>query len=239
MRDSADYPNSKSLIEEARFAYSEVYYWHKGQGTRRFDERFKEREESHSWRTKYLALVTELVKPNKATVSDMLHAAREVLSGRMEWAYNEKSEQGVTLSNWARRIQELLEEHRKRLEEGEKRLAREAAARSLHTFRSLSTDGSIADGVRIEIPLQDNESWNLAGYLAYANSAYHDVPETDNIGGKIFLIQTNLERTHENRSGYTFHNAKLLHVETIAGEHNLVELIRHGDLIVESVVLGE
>lgn len=239
MRDSADFRDPESLIEEARFAYSEIYYWHTAQGKQRFDERFKGREESQAWRAKYTALLAELPKPKKASIKDMLHVAREVLSGRMEWAYNEKSEQGVTLSNWARRIQELLEEHRKRLEEGEKRLAREAAAKSLHTFRSLSTDGSIADGVRIEIPLQDNESWNLAGYLAYANSAYHDVPETDNIGGKIFLIQTNLERTHENKSGYTFHNAKLLNVETIAGEHNLVELIRHGELIVESVILGE
>ncbi len=239
MRDSADFPDSESLIEEARFAYSEIYYWHKGQGKRRFVERFKEREESHLWRTEYLALVAEMVKPNKATVRDMLHVASEVLSGRMEWAYGEKSEQGITLSNWARRIHELLEEHRRRLEEDEKRLAREKAAKSLHTFRSLSADGAIADGVRIEIPLQDNESWSLEGYLAYANSAYHDVPETDNIGGKIFLIQTNLERTRDRSTEYTFHNAKLLHAETIVGEHNLVELIKYGELFVENVVLGE
>ena len=239
MRNSGDFPDSESLVEEARFAYSEVYYWHTAHGKRKFDERFRERKEAERWRTEYLALVGGLVKPKKASIRDMLHVAREVLSGRMEWSYGEKSEQGVSLSNWARRIEELLEEHRKRLEEREKQLAREEAAKSLHAFRSLSKDGTVADGVRIEIPLQDNESWNLAGYLSYAYNAYHDVPETDNIGGKIFLIQTNLERTHENRSGYTFHNAKLLHVETIAGEHNLVELIRHGDLIVESVILGE
>jgi hypothetical protein len=76
-------------------------------------------------------------------------------------------------------------------------------------------------------------------YLAYANSAYHDVRETDNIGGKTFLIQTNLERTHDSRTGYTFYNVKLLHVETIAGENNLVELVRNGALSVEAVVLGE
>src|SRR5260370_29349687 len=109
MRDSADFPDSESLIEEARFAYSEIYYWHKGQGKRRFVERFKEREESHLWRTEYLALVAEMVKPNKATGRDMLHVASEVLSGRREWAYGEKNWQGTNLSNWWRRIQELLE----------------------------------------------------------------------------------------------------------------------------------
>lgn len=239
MRDSADFSDSESLIEEARFAYSEIYHWHTTQGKRRFVERFKERQESAAWRTKYVALLAELVKPKKVTVRDMLHVAREVLSGQMEWAYHEKSEEGVTLSNWARRIEELLAEHRKRLEERERRLAREEAAKSLHTLRSLSADGTIADGARIEIPLQDNESWSLESYLLYANSAYHDVPETDNIGGKIFLIQTNLERTHDSRTGYTFHNAKLLHVETITGEHNLAELVRDGDLFVESLILGE
>jgi hypothetical protein len=239
MRDSADFRDSESLIEEARFAYSEIYDWHTNHGRRKFIERFKETERRAALWTRYIELVAELVKPKKATVRDMLHVAREVLSGQMEWAYHEKSEQGITLSNWARRIQELLEEHRKRVEEGEKRLAHEEAAKSLRAFSSLSADGTIVDGARIEISLQDNESWSLESYLLHANSAYHDVPETDRIGGKIFLIQTNLERTHDSRAGYTFHNAKLLHVETIGGEHSLVELIRHGELFVESVVLGE
>ena len=162
----------------------------------------------------------------------MLHAAREVLSGRMEWAYHEKSEQGVTLSNWARRIEELLREHAKRVE-------REQVSERLHSFRSLAEDGTIVDGLRIEIPLQDNESWSVESYLAYANVVYHDVPETDNIGGRTFLIQTNLERTRDNRKSYTFHNASLLHVETVTGERNLAELVRHGDLFVESLMLGE
>jgi hypothetical protein len=237
MRDSADFRDSESLVEEARFAYSEIYYWHAADGRRKFDERFREREESEGRRTKYLALVVELVEPKRASTRDMLHVAREVLSGRMEWAYHEKSEQGITLSNWARRIQELLQEH-------EKRLAHEQVAKQLKAFRSLTTDGTVADAVRIEIPIQDDEPWSLERYLAYANSAYNDVPQTDKIGGKIFLIQTNLERTHDsqsyaNRSGYIFHNAKLLHVETIAGEHNLLQLIRDGDLFVESVILGE
>ena len=232
MRDSADFKDLESLIEEARFAYSEIYYWHTAQGKKRFDERFKPREDYPAWRTKYLALLGEMPKPKKVTVKDMLHFADEVLSGRMEWAYGEKSERGVTLSNWARRIQELLEEHKKRL-------AHEELAKQFHAFRNLTSDGTIADGTRIEIPLQRNESWSLERYLDYANTIYHDVPETDNIGGKIFLIQTNLERTHDSKTGYTFHNAKLLHVETIAGEHNLVELTKNGELFVESVILGE
>jgi hypothetical protein len=232
MRESADFPDSESLIEEARFAYSEIYYWHTAQGKRRFDERFKEREESQAWRTKYTALLAELAKPKKASIKDMLHVAREVLSGRMEWAYHEKSEQGVTLSNWARRIDELLREYAKRVE-------RERVSEQLHAFRSLAKDGTIVDGLRMEIPLQDNESWSVENYLAYADVAYHDVPETDNIGGRTFLIQTNLERTRDDRTGYTFHNARLLHVETITGEHNLAELVRDGDLFVESLILGE
>ena len=28
MRDSPNFPDSESLMEEARFAYSEIYYWH-------------------------------------------------------------------------------------------------------------------------------------------------------------------------------------------------------------------
>jgi hypothetical protein len=232
MRDSADFRDPESLIEEARFAYSEIYYWHTAQGKRRFDERFKEREESLAWRTKYTALLAELATPKKASVKDMLHVAREVLSGRMEWSYNEKSEQGVTLSKWARRIEELLREHSKRVE-------REQVSEQLHAFRSLAKDGTVVDGLRIAIPLQGNESWSVESYVAYANVAYHDVPETDNIGGRTFLIQTNLERTRDDRTGYTFHNARLLHVETITGEHNLAELVRDGDLVVESLILGE
>jgi hypothetical protein len=232
MRDSTDFRDPESLIEEARFAYSEIYYWHTAQGKRRFDERFKEREESGAWRTKYTALLAELAKPKKASVKDMLHLAREVLSGRMEWAYNEKSEQGVTLSNWARRIEELLREHAKRVE-------REQISEQLDAFRSLAKDGTVVDGLRIAIPLQGNESWSVESYVGYANVAYRDVPETDNIGGRIFLIQTNLERTRDDRTGYTFHNARLLHVETITGEHNLAELVRDGDLVVESLILGE
>ena len=232
MRDSADFRDPESLIEEARFAYSEIYYWHTAQGKRRFDERFKEREESQAWRAKYTALLAELSNPKEASTKDMLHVAREVLSGRMEWAYNEKSEQGVTLSNWARRIEELLREHAKMVE-------REQVSERLHSFRSLAEDGTIVDGLRIEIPLQANESWSVETYLGYANVVYHDVPETDNIGGRVFLIQTNLERTRDSKTGYTFHNANLLHVETIIGERDLAELVRHGDLFVESVILGE
>jgi hypothetical protein len=232
MRDGADFPDSKSLLEEARFAYSEIYHWHTIEGKRRFNERFKERQESEAWRTNYVALLAELVKPKKATIRDMLNVAREVLSGRMEWAYSEKSEQGDTLSNWAFRIQKLLHEE-------EKRLSRDQVSDELHAFRSLTKDGKVVDGLRIEIPLQDKESWSLQSYLDYAKAAYHDVPETENIGGKVFLIQTNLERTRDNRKGYSFHNASLLHVEAIVGEHTLPELIKRGDLSVETVILGE
>ena len=61
----------------------------------------------------------------------MLQVVREVLSGQMEWANQEKSAQGVTFRNWARRIEELLAER-------EKRLIGEAAPKSLHTFKNLA-----------------------------------------------------------------------------------------------------
>lgn len=231
MPDRADFPDSDSLLE-ARFAYSEIYYWHVSQGKRRFEERFKERQESEIWRAKYLALLAELVKPKEATIQDMLSVAREVLSGRMEWAYSEKSEQGVTLSNWARRIEELLNEQKKRL-------AREKISEQLHAFGSLGGDGKIAEGLRIEIPIQEKESWNVRTYLDYAKTAYRDASETEAVGGKVFLTQTNLELTHGNKEKYVFHNAALLHAEKVVGEHTLVELIEHGALFVEAVVLGE
>jgi hypothetical protein len=232
MPDRAYFPDSDSLLEETRFAYSEIYYWHVSQGKRRFEERFKERQESEIWRAKYLALLAELVKPKEATIQDMLSVAREVLSGQMEWAYSEKSEQGVTLSNWARRIEELLNEQ-------EKRLAREKISEQLHAFGSLGRDGKITEGLRIEIPMQEKESWNVHTYLDYAKTAYRDVPETETVGGKIFLTQTNLELTHGNKEQYVFHNAALLHAEKVVGEHTLVELIEHGALFVEAVALGE
>lgn len=232
MPDKADFPDSDSLLEETRFAYSEIYYWHVSQGKRRFEERFKERQESEIWRAKYLALLAELVKPKEATIQDMLSVAREVLSGRMEWAYSEKSEQGVTLSNWARRIEELLHELGKRL-------AHQRILEQLHAFGSLGRDGKIFEGLRIEIPVKEKEPWNVHTYLDYAKTAYRDVPETENVGGKVFLTQTNLELTHDHKEGYVFHNAALLHVEMIVGEQTLADLIEHGALFVEAVALGE
>lgn len=232
MPDRGDFPDTDSLLEEARFPYSEIYYWHVSQGNRKFEERFKEREGSEVWRAKYLALLAELVNPKQATIQDMLSVAREVLSGRMEWAYSEKSEQGIALSNWARRIEELVHEQ-------EKRLAREKISEHLHSFGSLGRDGKTVEGLRIEIPVQDKESWNVHTYLNYAKTAYRDVPETENVGGKVFLTQTNLELTHDNKKGYVFHNAAFLQVETVVGEHTLTELIGHGTLFVEALALGE
>ena len=231
MHDGANFPDTDSLLEEARFAYSDIYYWHVSQGKRRFDERFRERQESEVWRANYFALLAELVKPEKATTKDILNVAREVLSGRMEWAYSEKGEQGVTLSNWARRIEELLQE----LEE---RLKREKISERLHSFGSLGKDGRVVEGQRINIPLQKKEVWSVHTYLHYAGTAYRDVPETEDVGGRVFLTQTNLERTRDNKQDYVFHNASLLHVETVAGEQTLAELIGRGKLSVEAVVLA-
>jgi len=228
----SDFPDIENLVEEARFAYHQIYFWHLGQGTRKFEERFKEHESADAWRTKYLALLSELVKPTEAAAEDMLYVAREVLSGRMEWSYSEKSDQGVTLSNWARRIQELLQERDKRLKDKQ-------ISDQLHSFTNMSSEGRSADGLRIEIPVGRSELWTVETYLRYAGIAYGDVPEKENIGGRVFLIQTNLELTRDSKRQYTFNNAKLLHVEPVAEEQTLANLIGKGELIVEAVVLGE
>lgn len=232
MLNSGDFKDPQTLVEEARFAYTEIYNWHTSRGTHIFDERFGKQEGFERRKSAYAALLAQLVKPGEAAIQDMLDAALQVLSGRMEWAYGEMSEQGETLSHLARRIQEILHQHGRMS-------ARNLAAEQLKAFRNLGEDGMVIDGLSISIPILGNESWSIEEYYRYAEVAYRDVPESDNIGGRIFLIQTNLEHSRKQTDKYSFQNAHLLHVEFAGGKHSITELIRCGDLSVESVTLGE
>jgi hypothetical protein len=229
MRGEGDFSKVEDIVEEARVAYSEIYYWHKGLGERRFKERFGG-EFSPSLHAQYVALVAVMVAPPEASSDEMLKVAHEVLSGRMEWAYSEKSERGVTLSNWARRIKELLHHYREQTE-------RARTIEQLRSIRNIGGEGQVADGHRVEIPVQGDEGWNIGTYLEYAKVAYRDVPETDSIGGSVFLADTNLEISSGRKEQYVFHNATLLHVHTVVERHSLAQLVSRRGLSVEAVIL--
>ena len=231
MVEREDFRNSYSFAE-ARSAYSEIYLWHIRHGKERFEERFRDRDQFEDYRHRYFALLTTLIDPHNASANDMLRIAHEVRSGGMEWAYTEKTEKGHQLSNLASRIQELIQDR-------QELRTRDEVAEDLVTFRSLGEDGTALDGKRVEIPLGVNEVWNIATYLRYAHTAYRDVPENENLGGRVFLIQTNLEAAKSEHNLYAFKNARLLHVEVVDGENALVGLVSRGLLTVESVTLGE
>ena len=233
MRKGRTSGSRENLIKNARFSYSEIYRWHQAHGKAEFDTRFRTSPEFLTYRKKYLEVLDALVAPRKASTANMASVAREVLTGRLEWSYWEKSDHGVDLQDLARSIKKDLGDY-------ERAFADELEKRKLKEFKNLGSNGQVCASIQIDIPVRDDEEWTTERYLEYANVVYKDVPETDPVGGRIFLTQTNLERSaHALKDRYTFHNARLLHVEIVSDKRSLKARLMREELFVDGVILGE
>jgi hypothetical protein len=180
----------------------------------------------------YRELVDGLQPPEEADIEHITMVAHELLSGQMEWAYGERTEDDVPLNRVAHAILEMID----KLQQLEQR---RSISKRIASFRNVAKGGETVSTQQIEIPLEPDQGWTIDDYYDLAKQVYHDIPEPDNnVGGRLFLIETNMEVTHEIKDKYTFFNAKALHLEQVGELHALVNLARNGALVIEDVRIG-
>ena len=95
------------ILEEMRELYRRIYAWHTSQGQQGAREL-----EDPSAVARYLALLARLPPPEFAQPEDMAFLAEQVLSGDLEWSRGQKDTFGVTVGDYARRIQRIASDSR-------------------------------------------------------------------------------------------------------------------------------
>ena len=226
--------NYDQLYQEIKKDYSLIYQWHKTFGKRRIKEKYSNNYSDNEYVRQYLRLLESLKSPEEASIDYIEKIAHEILCKSMEWSYCEivdHSQDKMQMHVLARSIKEKIDKI-KNLSEVDR------LHEKLKEFKNLSPDSKVAP-LEIRFPIHNNQGWNLHGYLHLAEIVYHDVPVYENsVGGKVVLMETNLEIAKNNKEEYLFFNSKALNFEEIREPASLVDLAKNGAIVIESIELG-
>lgn len=224
--------NKEELLGGIQQQYSLIYSWHRRFGIKKFREKWAKDSGENDWTHRYYELVENLKEPPKADIEYIGMIAKEVLSGSMEWSYSETVDEEVSLSHIAKSIRKAIDDYVAGSED-------ERIEDSLSNFENLGKKGEKIRPNFIAIPIRHGHQWNAEEYFSNAERAYHDIPlGEDNVGGRIVLMETNMEVTKGNAKHYGFYNSKALHFDLVTEETSLVKAAKKKTIVIESITLG-
>lgn len=217
------------LIHHIKQHYAMLYSWHLEVGKQLFRKKVLKRDtESFSMDT-YYKLLNSLVSPQNASLEFIAKVAKEQVSGVMEWSYNEKIHGELPLHAIAHQILQDIKELEVAHHE-------EECVKQLRKLNNCGAEFMLVP-TKVMIPIREGQ-WNGETYYIYANQAYSDVPdEVSHIGGKIALVETNLEYNRK-QDAYVFYNSKAMHFDEVTEETNLVILAKQGIVVIEGIKIG-
>ena len=223
---------TKYIFNEIRKLYGIIYNWHKTFGLKYYKQKYeKSIEQDDLYFNKYFNLLKEMPTPENAKIEAIEYIACELLSGCMEWSYNEKYMDEISLNEVAKKILKLIKHYKEYQEDDE-------IYERLESLKNVSTHENLEPHY-VDLPL---ENINKVRYFNLAKIAYSDVIENiENIGGFVVLADTNLEienGQHQlSKNKIRFRNSKAMHFVEIKDDYSVVQLAKKKSISILSIKL--